>query len=54
VFNTELSLLKLFEEPTIEGVYNNIQNSAEDAESNRPTIKKISRDSRRIKRTDIN
>jgi acyl carrier protein len=53
-FNKEIKLLSLFEDPTIEGVYINLQKVTTETATKRPTISKISRDSRRIRRTDIN
>jgi len=52
-FNTEIKLIKLFEEPTIEGVIKNIDSSKKELPTDRPTISKVSRESRRIRRTDI-
>ncbi len=52
-FNTEIKLIKLFEEPTIEGVYKNIIVSLNEPKIERPTITKVSRDSRRVKKSDI-
>ncbi|MCP5064555.1 MAG: hypothetical protein GY936_19130, partial [Ignavibacteriae bacterium] len=52
-FNIEFKLIKLFEEPTVEGVYKNIQNSSSEPSITRPTITKVSRENRRTKKTDI-
>jgi len=52
-FDTEIKLIKLFEEPTIEGVYKNIIISLNQPKIERPSITKISRESRKVKRTDI-
>jgi acyl carrier protein len=52
-FDREVKLIKIFEDPTIEGVLRSIENSVNDEVSKRPTIKKISRDSRRTKRADL-
>ncbi|MCB0746656.1 MAG: amino acid adenylation domain-containing protein, partial [Ignavibacteriae bacterium] len=51
-FDREVKLIKIFEDPTIEGVIRSINNSSEEV-SNRPAIQKISRDSRRTKRSEL-
>ena len=52
-FNKELKLIKIFEDPTIEGVSKNIAEAETDPQNDKPSIQKISRDSRRKKRTDL-
>ncbi|MFZ1289538.1 MAG: amino acid adenylation domain-containing protein [Melioribacteraceae bacterium] len=52
-FNKELKLIKIFEDPTIEGVLRNIENTETESSIQRPLIQKIARESRRTNRTDL-
>jgi amino acid adenylation domain-containing protein len=51
--NKDIKLIKIFEEPTIEGVSKNLIDPESGETIKRPEIQKVSRESRRTKRSDL-
>lgn len=52
-FDVELKLLKIFEDPSIEGVLRNIEKEIDSPKIERPKITRVSRESKRKRNTDL-